>query len=56
MSIKLYATHLCIPRIQNYNGVCTNDFLQPPNNLQPPKQVVDGCVGPEAFHSSFDDD
>ena len=41
MSIKLYATHLCIPRIQNYNGVCTNGFLQPANNLQPPKHVVD---------------
>ena len=42
MSIKLYATHLCIPGIQNYNGVCTNGFLQPANNLKPPNQVVDG--------------
>jgi len=42
MSIKLYATRLCIPRIQNYNGICTNDFLQPANNLQPPKKIVDG--------------
>ena len=42
MSIRLYATHLCIPRIQNYNGVCTNNFLHPSNSLHPPKQVADG--------------
>ena len=42
MSFKLYAAHLCILRIQNYNGVCTNGFLHPTNSLQPPKQVVDG--------------
>ena len=39
---SFYATHLCILRIQNYNGVCTNSFLHPTNGLQPPIQVVDG--------------
>ena len=31
-------------RIKNYNGVCTNGFLQPTNNLQLLKQVVKWLV------------
>ena len=52
MSIKFYATYLCIPKIQNYNGVCTNGFPPSSNNLHPPIQVADGWFMKETLKNT----